>query len=124
MQAAREAVLSDSFDPAKYGRIFNMTTVEISNIIEDSILSNVISKMCEKMFDAHIQCSFERNQKMLEQNEKDLVKFLLQTMVDIKDHLKHRSLQESIELPDGYIESPFPSPYQSGIDQTFIPINV
>lgn len=48
--------------------------------------------------------SFELEQKMLEQNEKDLVIFLLQTMVDIKDYLKYRFNQESIELPNGYID--------------------
>lgn len=48
--------------------------------------------------------SFELEQKMLEQNEKDLVIVLLQTMVDIKDDLKYRFNQESIELPNGYID--------------------
>lgn len=122
VQAARGAVLSDSFDPDKYGQIFNMTSVEVLNIIEDSILTNIIPKMCEKMFDAQIKCLFERKRRMLAQNENELVKFLLRTMVDIKDYLKHRSHQESIELPYGYIESPIYFSYQSGIDGILIPI--
>lgn len=93
VQAAREAFLTDSFDPAKYGQIFNVTSAEILNIIEDSIFTDVINKMCEKMFDAQIKCSFEREQKMFEQNERDLV--------------------ESIELPDGYIEFPFTNLHKS-----------
>lgn len=125
VQAAREAVLSDLFDPAKYGQIFNMTSVEVLNIIEDSILTNSISKMCEKMFDAQIKCLFERKRRMVEPNENELVEFLLQTMVDIKHYLKYRSHQESIELPHGYIESPYSYiniTYQSGIYGYIIPI--
>lgn len=76
LQAARGAVLSDSFDPAKYGQVFNMTSVEVLNIVEDSIHMNIISKMCEKMFDAQIKCLFEQERRMLEQNENELVKFL------------------------------------------------
>ncbi|XP_031636474.1 uncharacterized protein LOC116349259 [Contarinia nasturtii] len=122
VQAARGAVLSDLFDPDKYGQIFNMTSVEVLNIIEDSILTNIISKMCEKMFDAQIKCLFERERRMLEQNENELVKFLLRTMVDIKEYLKHKSHLESIELPYGYIERPLYT-YQSGFDGILIPIN-
>lgn len=51
--------------------------------------------------------SFEREIKMPEQNEKDLVQFLLQISIDIKHHLKYRSLQERVELPHGYIGSKY-----------------
>lgn len=109
VQGFRGAILPD-FDPSKYEQIFNITSDEILKILQDPVLPQVISKMCEKMFDIEINCSFERKQKMLEQTEKDLVKFLLQTTVDIKHHLKYRSYAESIDLPNGYIESPYPPP--------------
>lgn len=109
LQAIRGAVLPD-FDPAKYEHIFNRTSVEILNTAEDPVLLNVISKMCEKMFDVHINCTFERHNKMLDQSEKVLVEFLLQTTVGIKHHLKYRADQESLDLPSGYIESAFPAP--------------
>lgn len=118
VQAAREAVLSNSFDPIKYAQIFNMTSVEILNIIENSILPNIMSNMCERMFDAQIKCSFERKQKMLEQNVKVLAEFLSQTTVDIKHHLKYRSFDQSIELRDGYIENPLAKPESIIIDAT------
>ena len=109
LQAARGAIFPD-FDPSKYEQIFNITSDEILEILQDPVLPQVISKMCEKMFDIQINCSFKRERKMLEQTEKDLVKFLLQITVDIKDHLKYRSQAESIDLPNGYIESPYPPP--------------
>lgn len=103
MQAIRGAVLPD-FDPAKYERIFNMTPVKIMNTAEDPVLLHVISKMCEKMFDVHINCTFERHNKRLDQTEEVLVEFLIQTTVDIKHHLIYRVDQESVDLPSGYIE--------------------
>lgn len=107
VQAVRWAILPD-LDPSKYEQIFNITSDEILKILQDPVLPQIISKMCEQMFDIQINCSFKRTRKMLEQTEKDLVKFLLQTTVDIKHHLKHRSHAESIDLPNGYIESPYP----------------
>lgn len=84
---------------------FNMTSVKILNAAEDPVLLNVISKMCEMMFDVHINCTFERHNKMLNQTEKVLVEFLLQTTVHIKHHLKYTADKESVDLPSGYIES-------------------
>lgn len=109
VQAVRGAILPD-FDPSKYEQIFNITSDEILKIHQDPVLPQVISKMCEKMFDIQINCSFKRKRKMLEQTEKDLVEFLLQTAVDIKHHLKYRSHAEGIDLPNGYIASPYPLP--------------
>lgn len=88
---------------------FYITSIEILNTAKDPVLLNVISKMCERMFDVQINCSFDRKQKILEQTGKDLVKFLLQTTVDIKHHLKYKAHEESIDLPSGYIESPYSS---------------
>lgn len=102
VQVIRGAILPD-FDSSKYEQIFNITSdgiLKILKILQGPVLPQVISKMCEKMFDVQIICSFKREQKMLEQIEKDLVKFLLQTTVDVKDHLKYRSHAESINLPN------------------------
>lgn len=106
VQAVRGAILPD-FNPSKYEQIFNITSDEILKFLQDPVLPQVISTMCEKMFDIQINCSFQRKRKMLEQTEKDLVQCLLQTTVDIEDYLKYRSAAESIDLPNGYIESPY-----------------
>lgn len=104
MQLIRGAILPD-INSTKYEPIFKITSAKIQNISEDPILLNVISKMCEKMFDMQINCSFQRKHKMLEQTEMDLMKFLLQITVDIKEYLKYRAPEESIDLPSGYIEN-------------------
>lgn len=74
------------------------------NIAEDPVLLNVISKMCEKMFDIQINCSFERFEKMSEETERTLVEFLLGISNDVKFHLKYHAKLESVVLPSGYIE--------------------
>lgn len=58
--------------------------------------------MCEKMFDIQINCSFERHKKINE--SKELVGFLLYTMLDIKDYLGFFADDESVSLPRGYID--------------------
>lgn len=119
VQVLRAAILPD-FDSSKYEQIFNITSNKILKILQDPVLPQVISKMCEKMFDIQINCSFERKRKMLEQTEKDLVEFFLQTTVDIKDYLKYRSHAESIDLPNGYIESPYPPPANNTYPISFL----
>lgn len=79
-------------------------------VLCDHIIATIKQVSQEKMFDLQINCLFQRKRKMLEQTEKDLVEFLLQATVDIKHHLKYRSHAESIDLPNGYIESPYPPP--------------
>lgn len=67
------------FDPIKYENTFNITSAELWNIAEDLDLLNIISQMCEKIFDVQINCSFKRHNKILERIENDSVEFLFQT---------------------------------------------
>lgn len=106
MQAVRGFVLPN-FNLAKYAKHFNTTQAELLNVANDPILLNVISEMCEKMFNVQINCSFERYKNSSEETERILVEFLLQTSIDGKYYLKYNAEQESVVLPTGYIEDPY-----------------
>ena len=105
MQALRGIVLPNVL--AKYAKQYSTTQAELLNIANDPILLNVISEMCEKMFNVQINCTFERYKNMSEETERDLVEFLLQSSIDVKHHLKYNAKQESVILPTGYIEDPY-----------------
>lgn len=106
MQVVRAFVLPN-FNLAKYAKQFNTTQAELLNVANDPILLNVISEMCEKMFNVQINCSFERYKNISEETERILVEFLLQTSNDVKYYLKYNAEQESVVLPTGYIENPY-----------------
>lgn len=104
IQAVRGFVLPN-FNLAKYAKQFNTTQAELLNVANDPILLNVISEMCERMFNVQIKCSFERYKNISEETERILVEFLLQTSMDVKYYLKYHAEQESVVLPTGYIEN-------------------
>lgn len=106
MQAVRGFVLPN-FNFAKHAKQFKTTQAELLNVANDPILLNVISEMCEKMFNVQINCSFERYKNVSEETERILVEFLLQTSIDVKYYLKYNAEQESVVLPTGYIENPY-----------------
>lgn len=103
MQALREAVLPD-FNPAKYEKVFNVSSSGILFIVNDPFLLNSISELCEKMFDIEIKCSFKSRNKIGEPEQLHLGVFLLSTMLDIKDYLGFHAHEESVSLPSGYID--------------------
>lgn len=106
MQAVRGIVLPN-FNLAKYAKRFNITQAELLSVANDPILLNVISEMCQKIFNVQINCSFERYENISEETERVLVEFLLQTSIDVKHYLKYNAEQEGVVLPTGYIENAY-----------------
>lgn len=103
LQAIRGAVLP-GFDPVKYESIYNTTSMELLNVAADPVPVDVISKMCEKMLNVRINCSFERYKKVSEKTERALVDFLLQISIDVRNYIKTRADSESLILPSGYAD--------------------
>lgn len=103
----KRSVVLPNFNSAKYAKQFNTTQDELLMVANDPILLDVISEMCEKMFNVQINCSFERYKKIPKGTERILVEFLFQTSIDVKYYLKYNAEQESVVLPTGYIENPY-----------------
>lgn len=91
----------------KYVKHYNVTQVDLLNIVNDPILLDVISEMCDKMFNVQINCSFERYENIPEETERSLVEFFLLMSHDVKHYLKYNYRRESVVLPPGYIENPY-----------------
>lgn len=106
MQALRDIVLPN-FNSAKCAKQYNITQADLLEIVDDPILLNVISEMCEGTFNVQINCSFERYKNIPEGIELILVEFILETLIDVKHNLKYHAQHESVVLPTGYIENPY-----------------
>lgn len=106
MQAARGIVLPH-LNSAKYAKQYNITQAEFLDIANDPILLNVLSEMCEKMFNVQINCLFARHNNIPEETERILVRFLLHISIDVRNYLKYNAQRESVVLPPGYVENPY-----------------